>query len=163
MLSRVEPSPQFRADLVAALPMLRKVCISWCKNPTLAEDLVQEVACRAVANHHQFIPGTNFGAWLTVIAKNSFRNEWRKLKNLVEDPDDKLAHKMTDHLTPDLRLIAKEALQLIGRLPQQQRDVLLLLADGATYDEVATELVEQVGTIKSRANRARVLLHQGTR
>ena len=56
---------------------------------------------------------------------------------------------------------AQEALALVQKLPSQQRDALMLIVDGAGYEEIAKELVIQVGTVKSKVNRARILLAQG--
>jgi RNA polymerase sigma-70 factor (ECF subfamily) len=47
----------------------------------------------------------------------------------------------------------------LAKLPQEQREALLLVgAEGLSYEEAAESLGTKVGTIKSRVNRARARL-----
>ena len=48
------------------------------RNPTEAEDLVQEAVLRAFQNWHQFKEGTNCRAWLFRILTNTFINGYRR-------------------------------------------------------------------------------------
>ena len=47
-------------------------------NVDRADDLVQEALARAIANIHQFTPGTSLQAWLFTILRNWMRSEFRK-------------------------------------------------------------------------------------
>ncbi|MCA9559016.1 MAG: RNA polymerase subunit sigma-24, partial [Myxococcales bacterium] len=62
--------PQADALYGAALRMTR--------NPTQAEDLVQETLMRAYRFWHRFEQGTNIKAWLFRIQTNIFINRYRK-------------------------------------------------------------------------------------
>jgi RNA polymerase sigma-70 factor, ECF subfamily len=57
------------------------------------------------------------------------------------------------------RLTVQDLHTALARLPQEQREALLLIgAEGLSYEEAAESLGTKVGTIKSRVNRARTRL-----
>jgi len=55
---------QFERDVVPFLGQLYMAALRMTRNPTDAEDLVQETSVKAYAAFHQFRPGTNLKAWL---------------------------------------------------------------------------------------------------
>ncbi len=65
-------SPAVRETMLAMLPNLRAFAFSLCRNPDLADDLVQDTILRAWANLDRFESGTNLGAWLFTILRNGF-------------------------------------------------------------------------------------------
>ncbi|WP_442919083.1 sigma-70 family RNA polymerase sigma factor [Methylobacterium sp. Leaf118] len=149
----------FRDDLVKALPMLRTFAISLTANPTRADDLVQETMVKAWANRERFTPGTNFTAWLFTILRNQFYTEVRKNRREVEDADGVHAGTLTAPADQEHAAGLRMVMNLIGTLPLPQRQALLLVgAEGFTYEEAAARLGCQVGTVKSRVSRARAFL-----
>ncbi|CAO4167520.1 sigma-70 family RNA polymerase sigma factor [Methylorubrum populi] len=149
----------FRDELVKALPMLRTFAISLTANPTRADDLVQETMAKAWANRTRFAPGTNFTAWLFTILRNQFYTEIRKGRREVEDADGVHAGTLTAHPDQEHAAGLRMVMNLIGTLPLPQRQALLLVgAEGFTYEEAAERLGCQVGTVKSRVSRARAFL-----
>jgi RNA polymerase sigma-70 factor, ECF subfamily len=57
------------------------------------------------------------------------------------------------------RLTVQDLHVALAKLPQEQREALLLIgAEGLSYEEAAESLGTKVGTIKSRVNRARTRL-----
>ncbi|MFC6791224.1 sigma-70 family RNA polymerase sigma factor [Methylobacterium komagatae] len=150
---------EFRDDLIRALPALRTFALSLAGDVTRADDLVQETFARAWAKWHYFTPGTNFTAWLFTILRNQFYSETRKRKREVEDAEGTLAGKLETRADQEDASTLKVVWEKIGRLPEGQRQALLLVgAEGRTYEEAATLLGCQVGTVKSRVSRARALL-----
>jgi RNA polymerase sigma-70 factor, ECF subfamily len=110
----------------------------------------------ALANVHRFEPGTNLNAWLFTILRNLFHSAYRKRKREVEDADGSYA--ATLRTAPDqLSHIEFEDLRIaLGKLPHDQREALLLVgAQGFSYEDAANICGCAVGTIKSRVNRAR--------
>lgn len=149
----------FSQDLLAALPSLRAFALSLVTNAVRADDLVQETVLKAWANQHRFEPGSNLTAWLFTILRNHFYTEIRKRKREVEDADGKMAAEMIapagqEHAA-DLHVIQRQ----MAKLPAAQREALLLVgAQGLTYEAAAEVMGCQVGTVKSRVSRARSVL-----
>ena len=152
----------FSEDIVRSLPRLHRFAITLTRDRTRAADLVQETVLRALAAREKFKEGTNLAAWLTVIMRNSFRTAYRNNRRHVEDPDDQMAKSVPVEDSPLKKLEIAELFQLIDNLPDQWRRPLRMIADGATYEEIALEMQEHVGTIKSRVNRAREMLKPAT-
>ena len=69
---------RFERDVVPFLGQLYPAALRMTRNPTDAEDLVQETSVKAYAAFHQFRPGTNLRAWLHRILANTFINGYRK-------------------------------------------------------------------------------------
>ena len=67
-MAETEESPdrdeRFERDVVPFLGQLYMSALRMTRNPTDAEDLVQETSVKAYAAFHQFRPGTNLKAWL---------------------------------------------------------------------------------------------------
>ena len=121
-----------REALPEHLPALRAFAISLSGNVATADDLVQDTIVKAWTNIEKFKPGTNLRAWLFTILRNTYFSDRRKRKREVSDPDGIHAAKIA--VKPDHD----------GRL--------------AFNDDVAEMTGVAVGTVKSRANRARARL-----
>ncbi|SFL52871.1 sigma-70 family RNA polymerase sigma factor [Methylobacterium pseudosasicola] len=146
----------FRSDIIKALPALRTFALSLVGDVSRADDLVQETFVKAWANQTRFRPGTNFTAWLFTILRNQFYSELRKNRREVEDVDGTHASQMTSLSDQEDASTLKVVWKQLGTLPAAQRQALLLVgAEGHTYEEAATKLGCQVGTVKSRVSRAR--------
>src|ERR1700753_4372678 len=70
--------PRFERDVLPQLNQLYPAALRMTRNPTDAEDLVQETSAKAYAAYHQFRPGTNLRAWLNRILTTTFINVYRK-------------------------------------------------------------------------------------
>lgn len=148
--------PELRDTMLAAVPSLRAFAISLSGNVDRADDLVQETLMRAIANIGSFQPGTNMSAWLFTILRNLFRSEYRKRKREVEDSDGSYADSLKSHPEQHGRVEFEEFRQALDKLPEDQREALILVgASGFSYEEASEICGCAVGTIKSRVNRAR--------
>ncbi len=153
--------PGLRADLLSAVPSLRAFAISLSGNVDRADDLVQDTLVRALANIHRFEPGTNLNAWLFTILRNLFHSEFRKRRREVEDPEGGYAARLAAHPEQGARLDFQDFRNALHKLPADQREALLLVgAEGFSYEDAAGIAGVAVGTIKSRVNRARGRLAQ---
>jgi RNA polymerase sigma-70 factor (ECF subfamily) len=151
--------PTLRDTMLAAVPSLRAFGISLCGNVDRADDLVQETLLRALANIDSFQPGTNMSAWLFTILRNLFRSEYRKRRREVEDADGSYAETLKSQPEQHSRIEFEEFRTALDKLPDDQREALILVgASGFSYEEAAEICGCAVGTIKSRVNRARTRL-----
>jgi RNA polymerase sigma-70 factor (ECF subfamily) len=156
---RLTVQPSVRDVMLAAVPNLRAFAMSLSGNADRADDLVQETVMRAMANIKSFTPGTNMAAWLFTILRNLFRSQYRKRRREVEDPDGGYLASLKSPAEQFGRLEFKELIGALAKLPDVQREALLLVAaSGFSYDEAAAICEVAVGTIKSRVSRARQLL-----
>jgi len=149
---------QFQDLLVEQLPYLRAFARMLAHNSTLADDLVQETALRALSNNDKFVPGTNLKAWLSTILRNQFYSELRSRARLAAYAEavPPLAGCDGDQ---EARLALREFEEAYHALPAVQREALSLVgASGFSYDEAARIVGCAEGTVKSRVSRARLEL-----
>ena len=148
-----------RDEMLAAIPQLRAFAISFTNHPDRADDLVQDTILRALAKIDQFERGTNLKGWLFTILRNLFHSEYRKRKREVEDGDGAFAARLKTHPNQQAHLDYEDFRIALAKLPLDQREALLLVgAQGLSYEEAAEVCKVAVGTVKSRVNRARAKL-----
>ena len=148
-----------REAMLAALPSLRAFALSLTNAREVADDLVQDTLVRALANLHQFQPGTNMGAWLFTILRNIFYSQCRRAKHEVEDPEGSYAGRLSTAPDQNARCDVQDMLKALAKLPLEQREALILVAaEGLSYEEAAHICGAATGTIKSRVSRGRVRL-----
>src|SRR3954447_5953158 len=150
-----------RAAMLAALPSLRAFAISLTRDRDYADDLVQDMILRAWKNIDRFEVGTNLNAWLFTILRNAFLSRYRKTRREVEDPDGSFAARLRAPPEQPAKCDVQDMLKALGKLRVEHREALLLIvAEGLSYEEAAQVCGVPVGTIKSRVNRSRVRLAQ---
>ena len=148
--------PEIKTALLAALPHLRAFAISLSGNLDRADDLVQETLVRALTHLDRFERGTNLQAWMFTILRNLFHSDYRKRRREVEDPEGMMASRVAVMPEQGPKLDFDDLRLAIAKLSPEQREALLLVgAEGLTYDEAAKICNTHIGTIKSRVNRAR--------
>ena len=131
-----------------------------------ANDLVQDTYLKAFRFINSFERGTNAKAWLFRILKNSFINDYRKRskQSVINDstPNDFIIDQThTKVLNQGItNLNMREVNQMIFELPELFRIPFNLYFEGYKYNEIADELGEPLGTIKSRIHFARKILKQ---
>src|SRR5262244_261111 len=176
-MAETEKSPdrdeRFERDVVPFLGQLYMSALRMTRNPTDAEDLVQETSVKAYAAFHQFRPGTNLKAWLHRILANTFINGYRKRRReprQATGSDFQDWQLPTDPLAPPARsaeaealdrLADSEILRALRDLPEEFR-VAIYLADieGYPYREVAEIMGTPIGTVMSRLHRGRSKLRE---
>ena len=153
-------------DLVAAIPRLRRYARVLTGEASRADDLVQDTLARAWEKRGLWQAGTDLRAWLFTVMHNLFVNQRalarRDAANVSLDgagaPETwQLAVRPNQHVHVELH----EVLQQLGKLPAEQREVLILAAvEELKYEEIADVLDIPVGTVMSRLSRAREKLRR---
>jgi RNA polymerase sigma-70 factor (ECF subfamily) len=147
----------FARQIEAEIPRLRRYARALTRDVCRADDLVQSCLTRAVAKQHLWQPGTDLRAWLFTILHNQHVNDVRRsvregISVAVED----VAPVLTVHSNAFAALQLRDLETAIGKLPQEQRQVILLVGlEGMRYEEVAVILGVPVGTVRSRLSRGR--------
>ena len=154
-------------DLVAALPRLRRYARVLTGDVNRADDLVQDTLARAWEKRQLWQAGTDLRAWLFTIMHNVHVNQFsvrrRELAESSLDADDGpvAGWQIPVRATQSDRLELAEVLMQIGRLPTDQREVLMLAAvEELRYEEIARVQGVPIGTVMSRLNRAREKLRR---
>ena len=134
------------------------------------EDLVQETFIRVYRHLHRFDQTKKFSTWIYTIASNLAKNELRNrsrnplvLFQTIKknwDADARPLEWEDNTYRPD-DLFRKRALKsmvdsAVDQLPEHHRTVFVLREmEGKTYEEIAEITDTNLGTVKSRLNRAR--------
>ncbi|MFT4149285.1 MAG: RNA polymerase sigma factor [Paracoccaceae bacterium] len=156
MTDKAKLPPDPRDELPEHLPAMRAFAISLTRNTAAADDLVQDAVVKAWSNFDSFQPGTNLRAWLFTILRNTFYSNMRKHRREVPDPDGTYSATLYEKPAHDGRLAMSDFRAAFDQLTPQHREVLILVgASGFSYEDVAEMTGVAVGTVKSRANRAR--------
>jgi RNA polymerase sigma-70 factor (ECF subfamily) len=120
---------------------------------------VQETLLRGWSGAEQSQEGSNILAWLFTILRNHFYTEHRRRRREVDHPEGKKAASLrigpdqTSYLEfEDVRTALKSL------VPVNREALILVRAQGMSYEQAAEVCGVAVGTIKSRVNRARVHL-----
>jgi RNA polymerase sigma-70 factor (ECF subfamily) len=135
-----------------------------------AEDLVQEVFVRVYRHIHRFDRSRKFSTWIYTIASNLAKNELRNrsrnplvlfqtIRRNWEDDDRPLQFEDTSSRPDDLfrkRHLREAVEDAVQKLPPHHRNVFVLRElEGKSYEEIAEITSCNLGTVKSRLNRAR--------
>ena len=149
------PPTSNEAQMLACIPSLRRYARALIGERTAADDLVQDTLGRAWARIASWRQGGNMRAWLFGIMHNAHVDQLRKSRLAIEDASDEEFEVPTRATQADgLELRDIEA--ALYRLPEEQRQVLLLVAlEELSYEEVAQALHIPLGTVMSRLSRGR--------
>ena len=145
-----------RDRLAGSIPKLRAFAISLTRDSSKADDLVQETILKAWSNMDKFDPQTNIDAWLFTILRNTFYSSLRKVRREVQDSEGVHAAGLSVKPSHDGRLAFQEFQRAFDQLSPEHREVLILVgASGFSCEEAAGMMGVAIGTVKSRASRAR--------
>ncbi len=148
-------------DVLHHLPALRGYARSLCGRQQDPDDLVQETLLRAIENADKYQRGTNMRAWLFTIMRNRFYTNIRKSARERTGSDDCVSDSLTSQPTQEWHLRHQEMWDQLARMPVHYREAIVLVSVlGESYIRTAEILECDIGTIKSRVNRARTMLRR---
>lgn len=133
--------------------MLMAFALKLTNNLEDAKDLVQETGCRAYNHKESFKIDSNFRAWLTVIMRNTFINDYRKRKrrNLWFEPiEAQHDARIVTGNEAESNLVMQELSIILNEMEESFRTPFLMHYQGFKYDEISEELDIPLGTVKSR-------------
>ncbi len=135
-----------------------------------AQDLVQETFVRVYRHLERFDQTKKFSTWIYTIASNLAKNELRNrsrnplvlfqtIKQSWDADHRPLEWEDTQYKPDDLyrkRHLKEKVDEAVAQLPEHHRVVFVLRElEGKTYEEISEITGVNLGTVKSRLNRAR--------
>ncbi len=166
-------APAFEQELLASIEAVHRFALQLARDPTAAEDLVQETYLRALAHRDQYTPGSNCRAWLFTICRNVFvKGAMRDAREVATDEAELEAmgaaavHGTVAGSDPTGAVFERTDVddavrKALDKLPEEYRTVVALVdIEDQSYGAVAKILGIPVGTVRSRLFRGRRLLQQ---
>lgn len=151
----IDFAEQFKDEL----PHLWRFALQLSASQDTAEELVQQTILRGLEKQHQYTKDTKLRSWLFTILHSIWKNDIRAqyIRNNVSfdtiNHDDHVSHEDSMESSQLLR----EVMEQINSLPEAQRVVIILIcAEGYSYQEASDILDVPVGTIMSRLARGRL-------
>ena len=159
ILTLISNKSFIRCELEKRRELLYRLAFSWCHNPVLADDLVQDAMVKALKNARQLRDTAAIKGWLSKILANCWYDHLRQHRETVDLdnlPYEESAYEGDEHEKQD---IVSRVRAMIATLPVGQRQVITLVdLAGFSYVEIADILEIPVGTVMSRISRARKAL-----
>lgn len=161
---------RFERDALQYLDPLYAAAMRLTRNPSDAEDLVQETMAKAFASFHQYQDGTNLKAWLYRILHNTFINAYRKKQREPQQSDSQQVEdwqmlRAEAHTSGGLksaetvaleRLPDSDVKQALAELREEFRMAVYYAdVEGLSYKEIAEIMDTPIGTVMSRLHRGR--------
>lgn len=152
---------EFQNMLINERSLLKSFALKLTMNQEDAKDLLQDTYLKALKYKDKFAESTNIRAWLCVIMKNTFINNYRrnaKAKQIMTVVDDIYSVKpartyKSNHV--EYELDAKQIREDIDSLKDEFKIPFNRYQEGYKYQEISEELNIPIGTVKSRIFLAR--------
>ena len=146
--------------ILAEIPRLRRYARAMLGERAAADDLVQDTLERAWTRIGQWRPGSDLRAWLFGIMHNLRVDQLRRADPAVR-PLEEADYEFPVPPAQNDGLELQDLEAALGRLPEEQREILLLVAlEEMSYGEISALLDIPIGTVMSRLARGRERLRR---
>lgn len=171
------PKDNFTTEAMPLMPALYGAALNLTRNPSDAEDLIQETYLKGYRSYETFQEGTNLKAWLYRIMMNTFINNYRAKQRRphevdLDDTDDFYLYRKLGEATSNQVVSSAEdellnnfadaeVKEALESLPDAFRlAVYLADVEGFSYKEIADIMDVPLGTVMSRLHRGRKALQE---
>ncbi|NOQ22254.1 MAG: sigma-70 family RNA polymerase sigma factor [Candidatus Aegiribacteria sp.] len=162
----------FEKEVICHLDRLYGYAMHLCRNDEDASDLVQDTYLNALKSEKQYSIGTNAGAWLFTIMRNTFLNKIRRMSRKPAGMAGEWIEQITREDISELKkhgpdpsvkcldnLLKEDIARAIDDLPDEFKDTVILCdVQGFSYADIARILDIPIGTVRSRIHRGRLIL-----
>lgn len=162
---------EFESEMLPHTDMIYNYALYLTGSKEQAADLLQETFMKAYRFLDRFERGTNAKAWLHRIMRNTYINEYRKIKRIPElvTYDEQIsAYQMRPGTALEgtnignmieMEMFGDELATAIAALPEKFKSIVILRdVEDMPYEEIAEVLKIPIGTVRSRLHRARAML-----
>lgn len=161
MDTMIQAPTSFKLKLVAEISCLQKFARNFTTGLDDTNDLVQDTILKAITCFDNFQNGTNFKAWLYVLMRNIYINNYRRLKfyrnyTQVATVNQMAFSTKSNHENDGESNFSSKAIKMaIAQLQPTISYPFELYVTGYRYQEIASKLGVPIGTIKTRIHVAR--------
>ncbi|MFD1770364.1 RNA polymerase sigma factor [Sphingobacterium suaedae] len=160
-------SRELNLELAKNQQILKNIAFKFTKDPEEIEELVQEALVRSVKYIDKFFNNPKLVAWLYVIMKNVYINNYRRSQKQYRFEDHQKASYQVDGCSEPAvdnraegRFVMNDIQSAMKKLPKDYYDLFMRFMDGYKYRELAEEFNMPEGTIKTRIHYTRKFLQK---
>jgi len=161
---------RFESEVLPHLDAMHRTAMRLTRNPSDADDLVQDAVVKAYRFFDSYEQGTNIRAWLLKILSNVFFSKYKRSTRegsvaalASTDPvadgwisQASISPSREPERLAERPLVEAEVSRVLDEVSEDFRTVLVLVdIEGLTYREVAEAMGCPIGTVMSRLHRAR--------
>jgi RNA polymerase sigma-70 factor, ECF subfamily len=172
-VSNILKHADFDREMIPHMDVLYSYALYLTGEPEAAKDLLQETFLKAFRFFDKFESGTNAKAWLYRIMRNTYINDYRRVRRIPElvQYDEQISPYQIDRTETggtdglrqkiDREMFDDDVAGAISALPEKFKSVVILRdIEDLPYEEIAEVLEIPVGTVRSRLHRARAILFE---
>lgn len=151
----------FESELLAARPYVHKQAIKYTRDIDRAEDLASDTVLRAMKYKDSYTLDTNIRGWLGIIMRSLFLSQVRRKKLFAGSTDD-IPIDLLGSIpgSQEAAVNLSDAGRMLEQISPLQRQAVLLIGMGASYEEAADQIGCKLGTVKTRVMRGREALRK---
>lgn len=160
-------SRQINIELQKNQGILKNIAYKFTKDPEEIQELVQETMVRSLGYLDKFINNPKLVAWLYVIMKNVYINQYRRMQKRNQYESFQVFSFKNDGCqepvsanTVDGKFVTDDIATAMDKLPKENAELFLRYLEGYKYRELAEQFDMPQGTVKTRIHCTRKFLQK---